>query len=62
MNRNFKISCAMGLVLMGFAALLNAVFNESDFDTCLGDMTRDGSSLQHAVDTCSQAEKQRHPY
>ena len=62
MNQNFKISCAMGLVLMGLAALLNSVFNESDFDTCLGDMTRNGSSLQHAVDACSKAEKQRHPH
>jgi hypothetical protein len=59
MKQTFKISCAMSLILLGFAALLNSVFNESAFDTCLRDMTRDGDTVQHAVDACSQAEKQR---
>jgi hypothetical protein len=61
MKQTFKISCALSLILLGFAALLNSVFNESAFDTCLSDMTRSGTSLRHAVDTCSKAEKQRHP-
>ena len=61
MNQNFNNSSAMCIVQMGISALLKAVFNESDFDTCLGDMTRDGGSLQQAVDACSKAEKQRHP-
>lgn len=62
MKQTFKISCAMSLVLLGFAALLNSVFNESDFDICLRDTTRQGDSVQHAVDACSKAEKQRHPF
>jgi hypothetical protein len=60
MTQTFKISCAMGLILMGFAALINSVVNESAFDSCLVDMTRNGGSVQKAVDTCSKAEKQRH--
>ena len=62
MKQTFKISCAMSLILLGLAALLNSVFNESDFDICLRDTTRHGDSVRHAVDACSRAEKQRHPF
>lgn len=61
MKPTFKISCAMSLILLGFAALLNSAFKESAFDTCLSDLTRNGANVQHAVDACSKAEKQRHP-